>query len=112
MKCWYKQNNPVLMLKPQKVERIWANPEIFHFHDILTDEQVELIKEHATPIVSIIICQFNLLNCLMNEIVQSECQFVFARIHSYFHRVAQNKQYYIDYIVQLSCLFKKGRKVM
>lgn len=52
MLCWYKTNDPILILKPQKVERIWANPEIFQFRDILTDHQVELIKEHAYPIVS------------------------------------------------------------
>lgn len=51
MKCWYKTSDPVLILKPQKVERIWASPEIFMLRDILDESQVEQIKKNAYPIL-------------------------------------------------------------
>ena len=52
MKCWYKTNDPTLILKPQKYERIWADPEIFMLREIITDRQIEQVKEQAYPIVS------------------------------------------------------------
>lgn len=52
MKCWYKTNNPLLKYKPQKVERVWFIPEIFLFHDILTEREMELMKQNAYPKLS------------------------------------------------------------
>lgn len=51
LKCWYRFQNPLLRLKPQKVERLWVNPEIFLFHDILTDMQANWIKDTAYPML-------------------------------------------------------------
>lgn len=53
MLCWYRRSEPVLVLKPQKMERAWLSPEIFLLRDILTDKEVELIKQHAYPLVSL-----------------------------------------------------------
>jgi len=49
MKCWYRNKHPLLMIKPQKVERIWVNPEIFLFHDLLREDQSAWIKKTAHP---------------------------------------------------------------
>ncbi|XP_066912755.1 prolyl 4-hydroxylase subunit alpha-1-like [Clytia hemisphaerica] len=51
MKCWYKTNDPTLILKPQKFERIWADPEIFMLRDVITNRQIEQLKEEAYPIL-------------------------------------------------------------
>ena len=51
LKCWYRFDNPLLRLKPQKVERLWVTPEIFMFHDIVTDAQAQWIKETAYPLL-------------------------------------------------------------
>jgi len=41
----------MLLLKPQKVERVWVTPEIFLFHDIVLEKQSKWIKETAYPIL-------------------------------------------------------------
>lgn len=52
MKCWYKSKDPILRLKPQKVERIWMNPQIYLLRDIITDSEIAMIKKEALPNVS------------------------------------------------------------
>jgi len=52
MKCWVKRNNPLLILKPQRIERIWANPEIFMLRGIMENSYIDKIKKQAYPIVS------------------------------------------------------------
>lgn len=49
LKCWYRNQKPILYLKPQKVERVWVNPEVYVFRDIIDDRQVNWIKETAYP---------------------------------------------------------------
>ncbi|XP_065651339.1 prolyl 4-hydroxylase subunit alpha-1 isoform X1 [Hydra vulgaris] len=51
MKCWYSAKDPVLKLKPQKVERVWVDPEIFILRDIISEKQINLIKEVASPML-------------------------------------------------------------
>ena len=53
MKCWYKTKAPYLTLKPQKVERAWANPQIFILRDVISDTDIKSIKELAYPRVSL-----------------------------------------------------------
>lgn len=64
MKCWYKNSKPTLVLKPQKIERVWADPEIFMLRGAITDKQIEQVKEAAYPIVS----QTNTVILLINQI--------------------------------------------
>jgi len=52
MKCWVKRNNPLLILKPQRIERIWANPEIFMLRGIIENSYIDKVKKQAYPIVS------------------------------------------------------------
>ncbi|XP_066927150.1 prolyl 4-hydroxylase subunit alpha-2-like [Clytia hemisphaerica] len=40
MVCWYKNDQPKLRYKPQKVERLWARPEVLMFRELLNDEQI------------------------------------------------------------------------
>ena len=51
MKCWLNTDHPMLILKPQKLERIWTNPEIFMLRGIMEDSYIEKIKKHAYPMV-------------------------------------------------------------
>ncbi|XP_052262692.1 prolyl 4-hydroxylase subunit alpha-1-like isoform X3 [Dreissena polymorpha] len=48
--CRYHTNNhPLLLLSPVKQEVIYLKPFIVHYHDVITDREVELIKTLATP---------------------------------------------------------------
>nr|AQZ26744.1 prolyl 4-hydroxylase subunit alpha-1 [Aurelia sp. 1 GW-2014] len=47
--CWYQTTAPRTKLKPLKVERVWISPEIFIYRDILSESQMQKIKELATP---------------------------------------------------------------
>jgi len=49
MKCWYRTNHPVLILKPAKIERIWVKPELFILHDLIRNDQSAWIKKTAHP---------------------------------------------------------------
>ena len=51
LKCWYKRTHPILMLKPQKVERLWTSPDIRLFRDILREEETERLKQLALPLL-------------------------------------------------------------
>ena len=52
MKCWYRHGDPLLVIKPAKVERVWFNPEVFMIRDAVSDRQIEFIKETANAKVS------------------------------------------------------------
>lgn len=53
-KCWYdSRRQPYLTLMPIKVEQLSIEPAIYTFHDILSDEEIEKIKEIGRPLVSI-----------------------------------------------------------
>jgi len=49
MICWFYNDSPRLKLKPAKFERVFVKPEIFIFHDILREEEMNKIKELAAP---------------------------------------------------------------
>lgn len=50
-KCFYSTSggNPILILAPVKVEVIYKDPDIVMFHDVISDKEIEIIKELATP---------------------------------------------------------------
>ena len=68
LKCFYTTNgnNPLLMLAPAKVEQLYHSPDLVQFHDVVSDNEIELIKNLSTPIVSItsrmFIVRYDLLN--------------------------------------------------
>ena len=51
--CWYEnKKDPLLMLRPVKVEMVWRKPRIFIFRDLLSPVEAKQIKDIATPKVS------------------------------------------------------------
>lgn len=56
--CRYRHNNhPYLILQPVKEELLLDSPAIYLFHDIISDRDIEKIKEIALPRVSIDQCK-------------------------------------------------------
>lgn len=51
MKCWYNRKGPYLILKPARVERVWAYPEAFMLRGVLEEKTIQNIKTAATPIL-------------------------------------------------------------
>lgn len=50
LKCYLShQNSPYLLLQPVKVEVFHTKPYIAMFHDLLTDEESDMIKTYAAP---------------------------------------------------------------
>ena len=59
MFCRYSDNNhhPLYVLGPVKQEDEWDRPRIIRYHDILSNSEIEKVKELAKPRVS---SKFNL----------------------------------------------------
>jgi len=51
LSCWYKTDNPLLVLKPGYVERLYVKPEILLFHNAMTDYEIRRVKILANPIL-------------------------------------------------------------
>lgn len=51
LKCWYKKNNPMLLLKPAKIERVWVHPEVFMLRGMLSENMIDKIKNAASPML-------------------------------------------------------------
>ncbi|XP_030020588.1 prolyl 4-hydroxylase subunit alpha-2 isoform X2 [Manduca sexta] len=50
LKCWYlTENHPFLKLAPIKVEQSYITPDVFIFHEVLSDSEIEHIKAMAKP---------------------------------------------------------------
>ena len=56
MLCWYYNDPLRLKIKPAKIERVFVKPEIFLFRGILSDVEMEVIKELAAPRVMYSCC--------------------------------------------------------
>jgi hypothetical protein len=61
MKCWHVNNDPLTILKPARIERVFVNPEIFIIRDVISDSEIKHIKMLATPrvssqMISILLC--------------------------------------------------------
>jgi hypothetical protein len=54
MFCRYSDNNrhPLYVLGPVKQEDEWDRPRIIRYHDILSNSEIEKVKELAKPRVS------------------------------------------------------------
>lgn len=51
MKCWYDhRGQPYLRLQPVKVEQHSVEPLLFTFHDIISDDEIQSVKELALPL--------------------------------------------------------------
>ncbi|XP_050294384.1 prolyl 4-hydroxylase subunit alpha-1 isoform X2 [Anthonomus grandis grandis] len=50
LKCRYiTRGNPFLLMAPFKVEEAHLDPDIFIFHDVISDNEIQTIKAMATP---------------------------------------------------------------
>jgi hypothetical protein len=54
LKCWYDTRHQFyFLLMPIKIEQHSFEPAIYTFHDVLSDEEIETIKELAKPLVTL-----------------------------------------------------------
>ena len=52
MKCWYdSRNQPYFYLMPIKIEQHAHDPALYTLHHVLSDDEIEVIKELAKPLV-------------------------------------------------------------
>ena len=56
MFCRYFDNNrhPKFVIGPVKEEDEWDRPHILRYHDIVSDTEIELVKQLAKPRVSVL----------------------------------------------------------
>lgn len=67
LKCFLWDNNhPYLILGPIKTEQLWDEPEIVRFHEIITNEEMEIIKRLALPLANLATVQDPLTGKLVN----------------------------------------------
>lgn len=59
LKCYTSTvgDNPLLMLQPVKVEELYHNPDLVQFHNVVSDNEIELIQNLSTPMVSSLIAE-------------------------------------------------------
>lgn len=50
--CYYYKNLPTILLRPVKVELLNLDPDLYLFHDVITDKEIEHVKKLARPQVS------------------------------------------------------------
>lgn len=49
LKCRYIHYNPFLYISPVKEELMHIDPNIWMYHDVISDSQIEIMKKLATP---------------------------------------------------------------
>ena len=49
--CYYQNNDPTILLKPLEVEIISIDPDIYIFHNFITDSEIEHLKDRSKPLV-------------------------------------------------------------
>ncbi|KAL9971083.1 hypothetical protein ACROYT_G023569 [Oculina patagonica] len=49
LSCYYNRNLPTQLLKPVKVEMLNLDPDLYLFHDVITDSEIEHVKKLARP---------------------------------------------------------------
>ena len=50
--CYYHNDRPEILLKPVKVEMINLDPNLYLFHDVVTDKEINHVIKLARPKVS------------------------------------------------------------
>lgn len=55
--CYYKMDHPYLRLAPLKVEIVQQNPLAVLFHNIISDEESQIIEMLATPKACLVFCE-------------------------------------------------------
>ncbi|XP_063532118.1 prolyl 4-hydroxylase subunit alpha-1 [Cydia strobilella] len=50
LKCRYlTENHPFLRLAPFKVEQVYISPDVFVFHDVISDDEIQQIQDMSMP---------------------------------------------------------------
>lgn len=49
MMCWYYSATPRLKIRPAKFERVFVKPEILIMRNVLSESEMDKIKELAAP---------------------------------------------------------------
>lgn len=49
LSCYYNRNRPTQVLRPVKVETLNSDPDLYLFHDVISESEIELIKKLAKP---------------------------------------------------------------
>lgn len=49
LSCYYNRNRPTQVLRPVKVETLSSDPNLYLFHDVISDSEIEHIKKLAKP---------------------------------------------------------------
>jgi hypothetical protein len=50
--CYYDHSTPQLAIKPAKIEVLNLEPRIVKYFNVITDEEIEVVKSLAAPRVS------------------------------------------------------------
>lgn len=58
LKCRYVNDHPLLVIGPVKQEKVFENPDIFVYHDVLSEKQAERMITMARPRVGFYSIQF------------------------------------------------------
>lgn len=75
LKCRYiNNNNPFLLIAPFKLEEAHLDPDLYIFHDVMADAEIETIKKLSIPRVrtmvvnSVVFLLFFLCECIFEEL--------------------------------------------
>lgn len=51
LKCylWTNNNHPRLVFQPVKLEELWNSPHLVRFYDVMSDDEIAVIKSIAKP---------------------------------------------------------------
>ncbi|XP_022793507.1 prolyl 4-hydroxylase subunit alpha-1-like isoform X2 [Stylophora pistillata] len=49
LSCYYNRNRPTQVLRPVKVEMLNSDPDLYLFHDFISESEIELVKRLAKP---------------------------------------------------------------
>ncbi|XP_048579532.1 prolyl 4-hydroxylase subunit alpha-2 [Nematostella vectensis] len=50
--CWYFRGDPLCIIKPCKMERVFTNPDIVIFRDVITDKEVDEVRQISEPLLN------------------------------------------------------------
>ena len=60
LSCWYKKSHPLLVLSPAKIEQVYVYPEMYLYRNVLSDKELQRIKDLALPMVRFNNCYLTL----------------------------------------------------
>uniref|UniRef100_A0A0P5MAM3 procollagen-proline 4-dioxygenase n=1 Tax=Daphnia magna TaxID=35525 RepID=A0A0P5MAM3_9CRUS len=92
LKCWYETHKePYLFLMPIKIEQNSIRPAIYTFHDVLSDLEIETIKELATPLLARakVLAKEAGSKTTVSNVRTSKTAWLEDKLHPMLHRISQ-----------------------